>query len=60
VIQGDAEFDQIQVKDWDEAKEDEATIEDNEVIRVQQEIKRRQQKQVSIMRRQATTQRAEA
>jgi hypothetical protein len=60
VIQGDAEFDQIQVKDWDEAKEDEATIEDDEVIRVQQEIKRRQQKQVSIMRRQATAQRVEA
>jgi hypothetical protein len=60
VIQGDAEFDQIQVKDWDKAKEDEATIEDDEVIRVQREIKRRQQKQVSIMRRQATAQRVEA
>jgi hypothetical protein len=31
VVQGDAEFDQIQVQDWDEeAEEDEAAIEEEE------------------------------
>jgi hypothetical protein len=43
VIQGDIEFDKIEVQDWDEeAKEDEATAEEEELIRVQQEIERLQ------------------
>jgi hypothetical protein len=36
VIQGDAEFNQIQVQDWDEeADEDEAAAEEDKLIRVQ-------------------------
>jgi hypothetical protein len=61
VIQGDAEFDQIQVQDWDEeAEEDEAIAEEEELIRVQQEIERLQYEQESIMRRQAIAQHVEA
>jgi hypothetical protein len=34
-------FDQIQVQDWDEkAEEDEVTMEEEELVRVQQEIER--------------------
>jgi hypothetical protein len=41
VIQGDTELDQVQVQDWDEeAYEDEAVEEEEELIRVQQEIER--------------------
>jgi hypothetical protein len=37
------ELDQVLVQDWDEeAEEDEATTEDEELIRVQQEIERLQ------------------
>jgi hypothetical protein len=57
VIQGDAELDQVQVQDWDEeAYEDEVVEEEEEFIRVQQEIKRLCQEQESIMRRQAAAQ----
>jgi hypothetical protein len=41
VIQGDAEPIQIQVQDWDEeAYEDKTVEEENDLIRVQQEIER--------------------
>jgi hypothetical protein len=41
VIQGDAKFDQIQVQDSDEeAEENEAVEEEDELIKVQQEIER--------------------
>jgi hypothetical protein len=41
VVQGDTEFDQIQVQNWDEeVEEDEAAIEEEELVRVQQEIQR--------------------
>jgi hypothetical protein len=40
VNQDKAELNQIEVQDWDEAKEDEAEVEENELIRVQQEIER--------------------
>jgi hypothetical protein len=46
VIHDDPEFDQIQVQDWDEeAEEIKATTEEEELIRVQQEIERLMQKQ---------------
>jgi hypothetical protein len=52
VIQGIAEFDQIQIQDWDkEAEEDEAAAEEEELIWVQQEIQRLRQEQESIMGR---------
>jgi hypothetical protein len=61
VIQGNAEFDQIQVQDWDEeSEEDKAAAEEEELIRVQQEIESLRQEQKSIMRRQAIAQRTEA
>jgi hypothetical protein len=61
VIHGNAEFDQIQMQDWDdEAEEDEAVAEEVELIRVQQEIERLWQEHQSIMRRQAIAQCAEA
>jgi hypothetical protein len=61
VLQGDAEFDQIQVQDWDEkAEEDEVTMEEEELVRVQQEIERLRQEQESIMRRHAIAQCTEA
>jgi hypothetical protein len=61
VLQGDAEFDLIQVQDWDEeAEEDEAIMEEEELARVQQEIERLRQEQETIMRRQAIAQRIEA
>jgi hypothetical protein len=45
------------VQDWDEeAYEDEVVEEEEEFIRVQQEIKRLCQEQESIMRRQASAQ----
>jgi hypothetical protein len=59
VIQGDPELIQIQVHDWDEVEEDETVTED-ELIRVQQEIERLRQELESIMRRQAAVQHAEA
>jgi hypothetical protein len=38
---GDVELDQVQIHDWDEnAEEDEAAVEEEELARVQQEIKR--------------------
>jgi hypothetical protein len=41
VLQGDVEFDQIQVQDWDEeAEEDEVAMEEEELARVQQKIER--------------------
>jgi hypothetical protein len=41
VIQGNTEFNQIQLQNWDEeAYEDEAAKEEEELIRVQQEIER--------------------
>jgi hypothetical protein len=43
-VQGNIEFDHIQVQDWDEeAEEDEATAEEEELVRVQREIERLQQ-----------------
>jgi hypothetical protein len=40
-VQGNAELDQIQVQHWDEeAKEDNAASEEEELARVQQEIER--------------------
>jgi hypothetical protein len=51
----------MQVKDWDEEEEgDEAATEEEELIRVQQEIERLRQEQESIMRRHAIAQCAEA
>jgi hypothetical protein len=55
VIHDDPEFDQIHVQDWDE--EAKAAADEEELIRVQQEIKRLRQEQESIMRRQAIAQR---
>jgi hypothetical protein len=46
----------VLVQDWDE----EATAEEEELIRVQQEIERLRHEQESIMRRQAITQHVEA
>jgi hypothetical protein len=40
VIQGDTELDQIPIQDWDEVEEDEAAAEEDELIKVQQEIER--------------------
>jgi hypothetical protein len=41
MAKGDAELDQVQIHDWDEeAKEDEAAEEEEELARVQQEIER--------------------
>jgi hypothetical protein len=41
VIHNDLEFDQIQVQDWEEeAEEIEAAAQEEELIRVQQEIER--------------------
>jgi hypothetical protein len=38
---GDAEFDQVQIHDWvEEAEEDEAAAEEEELAKVQQEIER--------------------
>jgi hypothetical protein len=46
VVEGDTEFDQIQVQDWDEeAEEDEAAAKEEELVRVQQKIERLQQEQ---------------
>jgi hypothetical protein len=62
VNQGEVEFNQIEVQDWDEVEEEEAEAEANEseLIRVQQEIERLRQEQESIMRRQEATQHVEA
>jgi hypothetical protein len=61
VIQGDVEFDQIQIQDWDEeVDEDEAAAEEKELIWVHQKIERLRHEQETIMRRQAAAQRAEA
>jgi hypothetical protein len=61
VIQGDTKFDQIQVQYWDEEVEkDKATVEEEKMVRVLQEIERLWQEQKSIMRRKAIAQRAEA
>jgi hypothetical protein len=41
MAQGDAELDQVQTYDWDEeAEEDEAAADEEELARVQQEIER--------------------
>jgi hypothetical protein len=41
VVQGDAEFDQIQVQDWaEEAEEEEDATEEEELVRVHHEIER--------------------
>jgi hypothetical protein len=51
VIHDDPEFDQTQVPNWDEeAEEIKAAAEEEELIRVQQEIERHMQEQESIMR----------
>jgi hypothetical protein len=60
VNQGEAEFNQIEVQDWDEAEEEEAEADESELIRVQQEIERLRQEQESIMRRQEAAQCTEA
>jgi hypothetical protein len=60
VNQGELEFNQIEVQDWDEAKEEEAEADQSELIRVQQQIERHRQEQESIMRRQNTAQHAKA
>jgi hypothetical protein len=49
--QGEAEFNQIKVQDWDEVEEEKAEADESELIIVQQEIERLQQEQESIMRR---------
>jgi hypothetical protein len=60
VHQGEAEFDLIEVQDWDEAEEEEAEADESRLIRVQQEIERLQQEQESIMKRQEAAQHVEA
>jgi hypothetical protein len=41
MLPGDAEFNQVQIGDWDEeAEEEEAATEEEELARVQQEIER--------------------
>jgi hypothetical protein len=40
VNQGEVEFNQVKVQDWDEAEEEEAEADEIELIRVQQEIER--------------------
>jgi hypothetical protein len=40
LLPGDAELDHIQIDDWDEEAEEEATAEGEELARVQQEIER--------------------
>jgi hypothetical protein len=51
VIHGDPEINQIQVQDWDEeAEKIKATTEEEELIRVQQEIERLRQEQEFIVR----------
>jgi hypothetical protein len=60
VNQGETEFNQIEVQDWDEAEEEEVEADESELIMVQQEIERLWQEQESIMRRQEAAQRAEA
>jgi hypothetical protein len=59
-IQGNVQLEQIQVEDWeDEGLEDKA-VEEEELARIQQEIKRLHQEQEVIVRRQAAAQCAEA
>jgi hypothetical protein len=60
VNQGEAEFNQIEVQDWDEAEEVGVEANKSELIRVQQEIERLRQEQESIMRRQEAAQHAKA
>jgi hypothetical protein len=43
VNQDEAELNQIKVQDWDEVEEDEVEAEENDLIRVQQEIERLRQ-----------------
>jgi hypothetical protein len=51
-LPGDMDLDHIQIDDWDEeAKEETATVEEEELARVQQEIERLRQEQESILRR---------
>jgi hypothetical protein len=59
-LAGTDEPDHVQINNWDDEAEEEATsAEEEELVRVQQEIERLQQKQESILRRQTTMQRAE-
>jgi ribonuclease D len=61
MAQGDIEFDQVQINDWDkEAEGDEAVAEEEELVSVQQEIESLQQEQESILRRLAAVRRTEA
>jgi hypothetical protein len=59
---GDAELDHVQIDDWDDEAEEEASAatEEEELARVQQEIERLQQEQESILRWQAAIPCAEA
>jgi hypothetical protein len=61
MAQGDIEFDQVQINDWDkEAEGDEAVAEEEELASVQQEIESLQQEQESILRRLAAVRRTDA
>jgi hypothetical protein len=52
MAQGDAELNQVQIHDLDEeAEEDEAVVEQEELARVQREIESLLQEQESILRR---------
>jgi hypothetical protein len=61
MLLGDAEPDQVQIDDWnEEAGEEEVVAEEDELVRVQKEIKRLRQEQEFILRRLATVQCIEA
>jgi hypothetical protein len=60
VIQGDVDLEQVQLQDWEEEVSEDEAVEEEELVRVRQEIKRPHQEQESIMRRQAAVQCAEA
>jgi hypothetical protein len=55
VIQGNVEFEQIQMQDWEDEPFDDEVEEEEELARVQQEIERLHQEQKAITCRQATT-----
>jgi hypothetical protein len=61
IIHDDPKADRIQVQDWDEeAEEIEAAVEEEELIKIYQEVERLRQEQEFIMRCQAIAQHAEA
>jgi hypothetical protein len=60
VIQRDDEHEQVQIQDWEEEAFEDKAVEEEQLIRVQQEIETLRQEQESIQRRQATVPHVEA